>query len=231
MLGALTSSACQGGDGSTDGATGAATDATTATAGPATDATTAASTDPTDGPADPTPTSSTSTTSGSTSVGTTDASTTTSDDPSATDTDTGSPGLACPLGEGSGVQQFALAPALFSAGDDPSDSPACAIVNPERGFHGFTNLRTLDGGILDNHAASGFSVVYGQVLLPEYRDAPLDADVLAEIAASFDLVREHGMKVVRAFTIPTRRTSPTPSSSGSSNTSSSLRRCCRSTPT
>lgn len=195
LLGALTSSACQGGDGSTEGSTGAAT------AGPTTDATTAASTDPTDGPADPTPpTSSTTTTSGpTTSVGTTDASTTTSADPSATDTDTGAPGLACPLGDEPGVQQLALAPALFGAGDDPSDAPACAIVNPERGFHGFTNLRDLDGGILENHAASGFSVVYGQVLLPEYRDAPLDADVLAEIAAGFDLVREHGMKVVPRF--------------------------------
>ncbi|WP_434425403.1 hypothetical protein [Nannocystis pusilla] len=37
LLGALTSSACQGGDGSTDGSTGAATDATAATAQPATE--------------------------------------------------------------------------------------------------------------------------------------------------------------------------------------------------
>ncbi|WP_170136216.1 DUF4832 domain-containing protein [Nannocystis exedens] len=195
LLGALASPACQGGEGSTDGATGATTGTTHDTAGPATHATTGAS-DPTGDPADPT-TSTTGPTTTTTSVGTTEPPTTASTDPS--DSDTGAPGLACPLGDGPGVQQLALAPALFSAGDDPSDSPACAIVNPERGFHGFTNLRNLDGGILANHAASGFSVVYGQVLLPDYRESPLDADVLAELAASFDLVREHGMKVVPRF--------------------------------
>jgi hypothetical protein len=41
--------------------------------------------------------------------------------------------------------------------------------------------------------------VYGQVLLAEYRDAPLDAVVLDEIASGFELVRAHGMKVVPRF--------------------------------
>jgi hypothetical protein len=36
-------------------------------------------------------------------------------------------------------------------------------------------------------------------LLSEYRDVPLDTEVLDEIAAGFDLVREHGMKVVPRF--------------------------------
>lgn len=200
LLGVL-ASACQGDGGATDGSTDA-TGATTDTAGPATDASSDASTDPTDGSTSTaSSTSATASTTGPTSTATTDAPTATSTDPSATDTDTdtGAQGLTCPLGDRPGVQQLALAPALFSEGADLSDSEVCAIVNPERGFHAYTNLRDLDGGSLANIAATGQSVVYGQVLLPEYRQAPLDAVVLDEVAAGFDAVREAGMKVVPRF--------------------------------
>lgn len=121
-----------------------------------------------------------------------------SDTDSETDSDTDPDGLACPLDEDAAAS-LAFAPALFADGADPSRSPECEIINPERGFHEFVDLRTLDADTLIDNAAEGRSLVYGRVLLTEYRDAPLDADVLDEIAAGFDLVREHGMKVVPRF--------------------------------
>jgi hypothetical protein len=116
---------------------------------------------------------------------------------SESDTDTSE--LTCPLGERSGVAVLALAPELFDDGADPSNGPACAIVNPERGFHAFVDLRSLDADTLQDNAAEGHSLVYGRVLLSEYRDAPLDDLVLGEIAAGFDLARAHGIKVVPRF--------------------------------
>ncbi|MFV8754072.1 DUF4832 domain-containing protein [Nannocystaceae bacterium ST9] len=122
-----------------------------------------------------------------------------SDSGSDSGTDTGSEGLACPLADRADVASLTLAPSLFAEGADPSASPECAIVNPERGFHHFVDLRSLDADTLASAAAEGISLVYGQVLIGEYRDAPLDGAVLDEIAAGFDLVREHGMKVVPRF--------------------------------
>jgi hypothetical protein len=120
-----------------------------------------------------------------------------------TDTETGSDTesdeLTCPLVQQAGVATLALAPELFEDGADPSATPACAIVNPERGFHAFVDLRSLDADTLQANAADGRSLVYGRVLLSEYRDAPLDGLVLGEIAAGFQLAREHGMKVVPRF--------------------------------
>jgi hypothetical protein len=116
-----------------------------------------------------------------------------------TETDTGSTELACPLEDGAGVDSLVLSPELFADGADPSASEACAIVNPERGFHRFVDLRDLDVDTLEQVAAEGSSVVYGRVLLAEYRDAPLDSVVLSEIVTGLDLVRAHGMKVVPRF--------------------------------
>lgn len=115
------------------------------------------------------------------------------------ESETGEPGLACPLEPGPGVESLALDPALFDAGDDPSGAASCTIANPERGFHRFVDLRTLDADTLAAAAAAGSTLVYGQVLLAEYRDAPLDASLLAELDAGFDLVRAQGMKVVPRF--------------------------------
>lgn len=181
MVGALVTAGCPGGEkssgsGTSSGAsTGSGTDATGATGG-----TTA---DP--GPTTAAPTS-------------TDATTSTQSS-GVEATDTGSPGPACPLADGPGVAQLSLTPALFGAGADPSTSPSCAIVNPERGLHGFVDLRALDDATLAAIQADGRSVVYGRVLLPEYRAAPLDDAVLAQVAAGFDRVRERGMKVVPRF--------------------------------
>jgi hypothetical protein len=116
-----------------------------------------------------------------------------------TGTDTDSDELTCPLGEQSGIAALALMPELFEDGADPSATPACAIVNPERGFHDFVDLRSLDADTLLTTVAAGRTLVYGRVLLSEYRDAPLDDLVLGEIAAGFELVREHGIKVVPRF--------------------------------
>ncbi len=133
------------------------------------------------------------------------ATSTTTADPSAADTgptgdtDTAGPALACPLSDEPEALQLALTPALFSAGADPSNAPICAILNPERGLHRFLDLRTLDDDTLDGVVADGMTVIYGRVLLSEYREAPLDAAVLMEISAGFDRVRAHGMKVVPRF--------------------------------
>jgi hypothetical protein len=127
----------------------------------------------------------------------TDPSTTTTTPTTTSTTDTDAPG--CPLDAGPGVTELALTPALFGGGDDPADAPVCAIKNPERGFHGYTDLRDLTDDDLDDVAADGWTVIYGQVLIPEYRDDPLDALVLDQVDDAFNRVRAHGMKVVPRF--------------------------------
>jgi len=199
LLGALVLPACNGGgttttDGSTDSTAGDPTagPTTDSTAAPTTSTTTTTTPDP-----DPTTTTSTATTKPDPTPTGPD---TTGPDTTGTSTDTGGDGLACPIAEGDpSIHSLPLAPALFSAGDDPSDSPSCALLNPERGFHGYANLRNLDAGGLEAQLAAGRTVVYGQALLPEYRDKPLDALVLGQIADGFDLVRDAGMKVVPRF--------------------------------
>jgi hypothetical protein len=120
-------------------------------------------------------------------------------DPTEGETETGSAGLACPITDQAGVMQLALQPLLFGEGGDPSGAPVCEILNPERGFHHYTDLRELDKDTLEEATAAGHSVIYGQVLIPEYRDKPLDATLLGEVAAGFDLARMHGIKVVPRF--------------------------------
>ncbi|HEY0133918.1 MAG TPA: DUF4832 domain-containing protein [Nannocystis sp.] len=155
-----------------------------------------ATSSPTD-PTDPTSTSGpTDPTSSSTDPGT---STTTSTTTTDTDTTTGEPGLSCPLDGQPGVEQLMLAPLLFGEGADASAAPSCTYLNPERGFHQPVSLRSVGADTLEQTVAAGMSVIYGQVLIPEYRDKPLDDALLDEIHAGFDLVRAHGMKVVPRF--------------------------------
>lgn len=118
-----------------------------------------------------------------------------------TGTDTGASGLACPLADGPGVTVLALAPQLYNDGADPSDAPACTelLKNPERGFHGFVDLRDLGPGDLEDQIEAGRTLVYGKIYIPEFRDAPLDQALLDDLGAAFDLVREHGMKVTPRF--------------------------------
>src|SRR5690606_1379040 len=105
----------------------------------------------------------------------------------------------CPLEDQPGIEQLSLTPELFADGADPSGSDACAIINPERGFFRFVSMRSLSASTLESAADDGLSLVYGQILLPEFREAPLDAAVLAEIDEAFELVAAHGMKVVPRF--------------------------------
>lgn len=127
--------------------------------------------------------------------------TTTTSDPTTTEpsTDTDAPGLACPLDGQPGTLSLTLTPELFSSGGDPSNTPSCKLLNPERGFHGYTDLRDLSDGDLEDIAADGHTVVYGQVLIPEYRDKPLDDALLAQVDAAFTKIRDHGMKAVPRF--------------------------------
>jgi hypothetical protein len=190
LISLTTALACNAGEptDASSSATSATTGDTSGPGNPSTSPTTSATTTgaATDDPTGPTPT-------------TTGATTTV--DPGTTDggTDTGEPGLACPLADVADAEQRIFTPSLFLAGDDPSDQPVCTIVNPERGFFQFANLRELDADTLEDAAAAGMSLIYGQVLIPEYRDAPLDAVVLDEVAAGLDLLRTHGMKVVPRF--------------------------------
>ncbi len=186
--------ACNGNDsGETTGTTSATADTGDTTTPPATTPGTTTTDDPTT-TADP-----------DTSLATADTSAdTTTLDPTtdATDTDatdTGPSGLACPLDDVPGTMQLALTPALYADGDDPSNDPACSYLNPERGFHEFVDLRDLADDELDDIVAAGHTVIYGQVLIPEYSEQPLDDFLLDQVSDGFDRVRAHGMKVVPRF--------------------------------
>ncbi len=91
-----------------------------------------------------------------------------------------------------------FAAALFAKGDDPSADPECtSVLNPERGFFRFRDLRSLDdvGGLRDD----GYSLIYGRVLLDDYRERDLDADLLETLAESFATARAAGLKVLPRF--------------------------------
>ncbi|MEZ4452966.1 MAG: DUF4832 domain-containing protein [Nannocystaceae bacterium] len=180
-----------GGDASTSGESGATT--STSTAG-TTDAATSEETS-----SGSTASGTASTTSDSTTASTTASTTvsTTTSDP--TGDPTAGAGFTCPLALEAGVAAIDLDPPLFADGDDPSSAPVCGILNPERGFHSFADLRTLDGEALDGVLADGHTLIYGQVLIPEYRDKPLDDALLGEVEAGLALVRAKGMKVVPRF--------------------------------
>ena len=170
---------------------------TTASTGASTDAPT--SQGPTsEGPTSQGPTSDGPTSEGPTSDGPTSGGPGTSGSESgSSDSDADAP--VCPLSDPTGVAMLALSPELYADGDDPSKTTACDAINPERGFYQYVSLRTLDEGELEDAAADGLSVLYGQVLIPEFRNSPLDAALLTKVSAALDLVREHGMKVVPRF--------------------------------
>lgn len=85
-------------------------------------------------------------------------------------------------------------PRLFSRGDDPSGDPECtALVNPERGFFSFRELR----GLRD--FGRGRSLVYTKVVLGNYLERELDEALLAELAAGFAAARRAGVKTLPRF--------------------------------
>jgi len=88
-----------------------------------------------------------------------------------------------------------LTPRLFSQGADPSGDPECtAVLNPERGFFTFHNLRNL--GRVDDLRGRGFTLIYGEVLIPEYRDRDLDQPLLDQLNGAFASARAAGLKVL-----------------------------------
>lgn len=89
-------------------------------------------------------------------------------------------------------------PKLFSAGADPSQDPECtALVNPERGFRGTTNLRA--SASFDGRRDEGQSTVYGAVLLDDYLEQDLDAALLERLTENFAAAREAGVKLLPRF--------------------------------
>jgi hypothetical protein len=96
---------------------------------------------------------------------------------------------------GPGAVVKTLAPKLFSGGADPSGDPECTgILNPERGMFAFRDLRQLDD--VTGLRARGFSLIYGQVLISEYRNRDLDQPVLDRLTAAFGAIRAAGLKVL-----------------------------------
>jgi hypothetical protein len=88
-----------------------------------------------------------------------------------------------------------LTPKLFSGGADPSADPECSeVLNPERGFFAFRNLRALDP--IDDLRGRGFTLIYGEALIPEYRAKDLDKPLLDQLSAAFAAVRAAGLKVL-----------------------------------
>jgi hypothetical protein len=88
-----------------------------------------------------------------------------------------------------------LTPKLFSQGADPSTDPECtAVLNPERGFFTFHDLRNL--GPLGGLRGQGFTLIYGEALIPEYRNRDLDQPLLDRLSAAFGAIRAAGLKVL-----------------------------------
>jgi hypothetical protein len=100
-----------------------------------------------------------------------------------------------------------VSPKLFDSGDDPSNDPECSdVVNPERGIFRFRDLRSL--GSLGSLREQGYSLVYGKVLIDDYRARDLDAPLLDSIHAAFESVRAAGLKVLPRFYYADDGTSP-----------------------
>jgi hypothetical protein len=91
-----------------------------------------------------------------------------------------------------------LQPKLFGQGDDPAADPECTeILNPERGFFQFRDMRSL--GSLTGVRQQGFTLIYGKILIDDYRDRDLDDALLTQLSTAFDRVRAAGLKVLPRF--------------------------------
>jgi hypothetical protein len=102
------------------------------------------------------------------------------------------PAGACAIGAG---EVRTLTPKLFGQGADPSADPECKdVLNPERGFYAYRDLRALDP--IEDLRARGFTLIYGQVLIPEYRTRDIDKPLLDQLGAAFSRVRAAGLKVL-----------------------------------
>jgi hypothetical protein len=100
-------------------------------------------------------------------------------------------GGSCVSGPGHSVT---LSPKLFSKGQDPSGDPECTqVLNPERGIFVFRDLRHLER---EDLRGLGVTLIYGQVLIPEYRNRDLDKALFDQLTAGFALLRAAGVKAL-----------------------------------
>ncbi len=109
---------------------------------------------------------------------------------------TGAPPGTCGL-DGATVER-SYSPRLFAAGADPSRDAECSgVLNPERGVFRFTDLRSL--GSLSHLRGEGYTLIYGKVLIDDYRTRDIDQDLIDQLNASFAAARSAGLKVLPRF--------------------------------
>ncbi|WP_437677363.1 DUF4832 domain-containing protein [Sorangium sp. So ce131] len=110
--------------------------------------------------------------------------------------DTSGPTGSCGL-SGATVERT-YAPKLFTAGADPSGDAECTgVLNPERGLFKFTDLRSL--GSLSGLRDQGYTLIYGKVLIDDYRARDIDQALIDQLNASFAAARAAGLKVLPRF--------------------------------
>lgn len=90
------------------------------------------------------------------------------------------------------------APGLFAAGADPSGDAGCqGVLNPERGVFHFRDLRSL--GSVAGLRDEGYTLIYGQALIDDYRAKDIDQALIRQLDESFAAVRAAGLKVLPRF--------------------------------
>ncbi|MGK3975956.1 DUF4832 domain-containing protein [Sorangium sp. So ce118] len=109
---------------------------------------------------------------------------------------TSAPAGAC--GFSGATVERSYTPRLFAAGADPSADAECrGVLNPERGVFHFRDLRSL--GSLSGLRDEGYTLIYGQVLIDDYRTRDIDQALLDQLNASFSAARSAGLKVLPRF--------------------------------
>ncbi|AUX39215.1 uncharacterized protein SOCE26_005980 [Sorangium cellulosum] len=110
--------------------------------------------------------------------------------------DTGGPPGSC--GSSGATVERSYSPELFAAGADPSGDAECTgVLNPERGVFKFTDLRSL--GSLSGLRDQGYTLIYGKVLIDDYRARDIDQNLIDQLNASFAAARSAGLKVLPRF--------------------------------
>ncbi|KQQ95347.1 hypothetical protein ASF62_02070 [Leifsonia sp. Leaf325] len=100
------------------------------------------------------------------------------------------------------VLSAAIAASVIAAGS-PSRTIAFqastdAIANPERGWYDRIDS-ILDGRDYSTATAGGITLLHSYVRLDEFRDRPLDAELLSRLGSGLTAVRAAGLKVVLRF--------------------------------
>ncbi|WP_437842446.1 DUF4832 domain-containing protein [Sorangium sp. So ce1153] len=110
-----------------------------------------------------------------------------------TGSSTGLPPGSC--GWSGATVERSYAPRLFAAGDDPSGDVECqGVRNPERGVFRFMDLRSLEP--LSDLRDQGYTLIYGKVLIDDYRTRDIDQSLIDQLDESFAAARSAGLKVL-----------------------------------